>query len=88
MVEGCRIEPHDSKGSAKVFLVTCSARARILPGMVAGPCGNALAQLGVAREAPLARNGRFAELMAIGAFIHPLEYRVGGREFPGRDLPV
>ena len=88
MVEGCRIEPHDSKGSAKVFLVTCRACARVLPGMVTGPCGNPLAQLGVAREAPLARNGRFAELMAIGAFIHPFECRMGGGEFPGRDLPV
>jgi hypothetical protein len=48
MVEGCRIEPHDSKGSAKVFLVTCSARACVLPGMVAGPYGNALANFGVA----------------------------------------
>jgi hypothetical protein len=48
MIERCRIEPHDGKRSAKMFLVTSRARARVLTRMVAGSGGNALAKLGVA----------------------------------------
>jgi hypothetical protein len=88
VVEGCGIEPYNSKGLAKVFFVALRAGTRSKTCMVSGPRGNALAELRVTGKAPLARNRRFAEHMATDAFVHPLEFSVSGRKFPGRDLPV
>jgi hypothetical protein len=85
MVKAVRVKTDNPECAPVVFLVALHALSTRERGVKASSLRDAGLKFCVAFQAVVIRD-RFAERVALGAIAHPLQCRMGSREFPGREL--